>query len=169
MRTALFVIVLLLLGYPHVASGKISERERIVEACARDFGTAVDQEQNLFEINESFVLQLKFNKGGLLTEAAVKPKYFFNESHPDWLEPRSFPLLSWSAFEKLLVRLEKVKPKGKLTKKANTTAIVTNSTGYFKESYAHGVLEWGEVGIGFRGSKENGVRFFTVRYFRGAR
>jgi hypothetical protein len=93
----------------------------------------------------------------------VKPKYFFNESHSEWLEPDSFPLLMWPDFEKLLVRLDDLKSKGTLTKKASDYAIVTNSTAYFKEGYEHGSLEWGEVGV--RGRTENGIRFFTVRYF----
>lgn len=117
-----------------------------------------------FEINELFVLQAKFDKRELLTELAVKPKYFFNESHPEWEEPYHFPLLTWSEFKSLLARLETVKAKGRLTRKANAGSFITNSTGYYKEGYVHGSLEWGEVGI--RGETGYGIRFFTVRYLR---
>ena len=164
----LTALVILLVTVAPVGA-KPSEKQRILQACVSEFGIAVDPAQNLFEINELFVLQAKFDKRGFLTEFAVKPKYFFDESHPEWQEPLSFPLLTWTDFQSLLARLDRLKPKGTLVKKANNITVVTNSTGYFKEGYRSGLLEWGEVGIGFRGSKENGIRFFTVRYFRHAR
>jgi len=165
MKNIFIVTVLVtILSYAGPTDAQPSERQGILNACARVFGPAVDPAQNLFEINELFVLQANFDKRGLLTELAVKPKYFFNESHPEWAEPYHFPLLTWDEFKSLLARLETVKAKGRLTRKANVGSVITNSTGYFKEGYVHGSLEWGEVG--FRGETGNGIRFFTVRYLK---
>ena len=111
--------LLVLLSCVIRADAKPSKKQRILQACVREFGPAVDLNQNLFEINESFVLQAKFDERGLLLKLAVKPKHYFNESHSEWEEPPSFPLIAWNDFRKLLARLDSVKPKGKLTKMAN--------------------------------------------------
>ncbi len=142
-----------------------TERQRLLVACAREFGRPVDRAQNLFTINQAFVLQTRFNRQGLLTQFVVEPKYFFNEFHPEWKEPDpdTLPFLSWIDFTNLLVRLDSLKSKGTLTKRADD--IAGNRTGYFKETYERGSLEWGEVAIGMRGKPGNGIRFFTVRYF----
>jgi hypothetical protein len=167
LRLATLVLVALL-SCAFVADAKPSEKQRLLLACAREFGPAVDRTQNLFEINPMFVLQAQFNRRGSLSEFAVKPKYFFNRSHPEWEEPNDFPLFSWADFQTLVARVDALKPKGPLTKPANDIAVITNHTGYFRETYRHGLLEWGEVGIGRRGKPENGVRFFTIRYFARA-
>jgi hypothetical protein len=160
----LFILVLsAILIYPFTGSAQTSERTKILLACERVFGPPVDKTQNLFALNRDFVLQAKVDGRGSLTEFAVKPKYFFNETHPEWEEPRSFPLISPEEFKILVSRLDALRPKGKLTKPANAFSVITNSTGYFTESYQRALLQWGEVGI--RGDAGNGVRFFTVRYF----
>ena len=47
-----------------LADAKPSEKQRILKACIREFGAAVDSAQSLFAINEAFVLQAKFDKRG---------------------------------------------------------------------------------------------------------
>jgi hypothetical protein len=99
-----------------------------------------------------------------LSEFAVKPKYFFHETHPEWEEPRTFPLLSWTEFKDLVTRLDALKSKGRLTTAENAGSPVTNMTGYFTEGYETALLKWGEVALGMRGEPQNGIRFFTVEY-----
>ncbi len=166
-KVLLFVLALFaVLPYSLTGSARSPEKVKILAACEREFGPPVDETQNLFALNEAFVLQAKFDRRGALTEFAVQPKYFFDETHPEWEEPRSFPLLSRAEFTDLVRRLDALKQKGRLTRPANIASVITNSTGYFTETYQHALLKWGEVGI--RGEAGNGIRFFTVRY-SGAR
>jgi len=139
-----------------------SERTKILQLCLKEFGPSVDQSRNLFDVNQAFVLQVTFDRRNKLSELAIEPKYFFNETHPEWTEPDSFPLLSWDEFKTLVQRLDGLKPKGQLTKPVNTIAFVTNSTGYYREYYERALLEWGEVGI--RGEPDDGIRFFSLNY-----
>lgn len=138
---------------------KIPEKEAILQSCAQLFGAAVDAKQNLFEVNQAFVLQVTFNKRGKLAEFAVKPKYFFNDTHPEWKEPDLFPSLSPSEFRDLITRLDAMKPKGRLLKPRSNFRVVTNLTTYPKEIYKHAVLEWGELG-------DHSVRFFSIGYLK---
>src|SRR6185436_14167372 len=97
------------------ASGQRSEKQDMLRTCAREFGAPIDSAEHFFAINQDFVLQLNFNSAGLLTELVVKPKYFFNQHHPEWKEPDDVPLISWANFKALVARLDALKPKGQLT------------------------------------------------------
>jgi hypothetical protein len=142
------------------AYASLPEKEATLQSCARLFGPTIDERRNLFEVNQAFILQAKFNKQGQLEEFAVEPKYFFNETHPEWKEPSSFPSLSQSEFRDLVVKLENVKPKGKMIKPRNDISTVNNSTAYYQEMYKHAVLKWGEL------ADWSGVRFFRIRYLK---
>jgi hypothetical protein len=162
-RARLALGILALLCFTSVADAKTSEKQRILRACAREFGSVVDPKQNLFEINPAFVLQANFDRHGSLSEFAVKPKYSFNETHPEWEEPRDFPVLSWTEFKDLVTRLDALKPKRRLIRPAIPgTSIITNSTGYFTEVYERATVKYGE--FLYRGHPRNGIRFFTVGY-----
>jgi hypothetical protein len=127
------VAMLVLATCASLAEARVHEKQRILQASARQFGPSIDTKQNLFSVNQAFALQLTFNRGGLLSELAVKPKYFFNETHPQWEEPNSFPLLSVPEFEGLVTRLDALKTKGRLIKPSNGLTVITNSTGYYQD------------------------------------
>ena len=158
-----FFALLVLMTIAPLCEAKVHEKQRLLRLCNHQFGDAVDAKQNLFTLNQAFVLQLTFNRRGFLSELAVKPKYFFNETHPEWEEPHSFPLLSVAEFKDLVARLDALKPKGRLIKPSNGLTVITNETGYYRDAYERALLKWGEVGS--RGNAYNGIRFFTVRYF----
>jgi hypothetical protein len=145
-----------------LATGGTREKEHVLQLCVREFGSAVDTKQNLFSVNGAFVLQLTFNRKNLLRELAVKPKYFFHETHPEWEEPTSFPLLTVAEFKALLIRLDTLNAKGRLVKPSNGLSVITNSTGYYQDRYQRALVKWGEVGN--RGNSYNGIRFFSVHY-----
>jgi hypothetical protein len=140
------------------AQAKTSEKEAILFTCSQLFGAPVDKSLNLFEVNQAFALRVKFSKQGRLEEFAVEPKYFFNQTHPEWKEPHSFPYLSHSEYRDLVARLDSVRPKGGLREAKSGMAVVTNSTAHYKEIYERAALEWGELADGV------GIRFFKVRY-----
>jgi hypothetical protein len=128
-----------------LAQAKPSEKQMILERCKKQFGTPVDENQNLFEVNKFYVLRVKFGKRDKIEELAVEPKYFLQESHPEWEEPDNFAYLSKSEYESLLIHLDTIKPKGALVKPAPSISFVTNMTAPHKENYEHAVLRWGEI------------------------
>jgi hypothetical protein len=158
----LLSIMLLGLG-ASLATAGTREKQHVLQLCVREFGSAVDTKQNLFSVNDAFVLQLTFNRKNLLRELTVKPKYFFNETHPEWEEPPSFPLLKVADFKTLLRRVDTLKAKGRLVKPSNGLSVITNSTAYYQDLYRRALVKWGEVGS--RGNSYNGIRFFSVQYF----
>ena len=161
--TKIFLVMLACLASLNLISpvyASVPEKEVVLKSCVQLFGAPVDEHLNLFEANQAFVLQAKFSKRGKLEEFVVKPKYFFNETHPEWTEPYSFPTLSQSEFQDLVMKLDRVKPKGNMVKPRNDISVVTNSTAYYKETYKHAVLEWGEL------ADRSGIRFFSISYLK---
>jgi hypothetical protein len=130
---------------------KTSEKESVLRTCAELFGPSVDQKQSLFEVNQLFVLQPKFNSVAELVELSVLPKYNFQESHPEWTEPDHISYLSHANNGYLLSRLDTVKSKGNMIKSMASGA-VTNSTHYFLDQYEQAFLlrgEWADLGVRF--------------------
>ncbi len=147
------------------ACARSAEKETTLRICRQLFSAAIDEKQNLFEVNPFYVLQVKFDTRGRLEELAVEPKYFFGESHPEWEEPVNFAYLSKGEYEVLLALLDSVKPKGVLVKPKSGSVVVTNLTAHYKKVYAHAVLEWGEI-VDLRRPEDAPleIRFFRVKY-----
>jgi hypothetical protein len=139
------------------AQARASEKESVLRACEREFGAAVDARENLFELNASFVLQAKFDARGALDVLSVTPKYFFEETHPEWTEPPHWPLLDRSEFAAVLARIDSVRPRGRWLWSSGDTSVVTNSTHHFMDEYEHAFVERGDY-------VDLGVRFVHV-YF----
>ena len=148
------------LVFPSFAYTGHPEKVAILQSCARLFGPPVDEKQNLFEVGQAFVLQVQFTELGRLERFAVRPKYAFNEAHPEWTEPDSPPTLSQTEFKGLVAKLGRLKSEGRLVKPRNSISVVTNSTAYYKETYKYAVLEWGEL------ADRSGVRFFSINYMK---
>ena len=147
-RTKSFAVVLACLAALVCAPstyGEASEKESVLRACRHLFGEPIDTKQNLFQVNRFYVLRAKFDNRGRLELLAVEPKYYFEESHPEWREPGNFANLTKAEYENLLARLDSVRPKGRLIKPASGISVVTNMTAWHQAVYKHAVLEWGEV------------------------
>lgn len=127
------------------ARARDADKESVLRTCERLFGAPVDEKQNFFEVNQFYVLRVKFDEGGRLEQLAVEPKYFFEESRPEWEYPSDFRDLSQGEYESLLERLDGVRPKGALRKADAGGGVVTNMTSRHKAVYENAVLEWGEV------------------------
>jgi hypothetical protein len=152
---------------PVSAYAKRSEKESILRICNQLFSSPIDTKQHLFEVNQFYVLRVKFNNRDRLEQLAVEPKYFFEESHPDWREPDNFTNLTKADYDDSLARLDRVKSKGALIKPASGISVVTNMTAWHKAIYKHAVLEWGEVVDLRRG--ENApleIRWLRLNYSR---
>lgn len=147
------------------AYAKASEQDSIMRICSQLFGAPVDTKHTLFEVNEFYVLRVRFDNRGKLEQLAVEPKYFFEESHPAWKEPDNFTNLTKVEYEKLLGRLDSVKPKGALRKPASGISVVTNMTAWHKAVYENAVLEWGEVADLRRGDNApTEIRWLRLNY-----
>lgn len=155
---ALRLVALALCLAASAAQARASEKESVLRACEREFGAAVDARENLFEVNASFVLQAKFDARGALDVLSVTPKYFFEETHPEWTEPHQWPLLNRSEFAAVLSRVDSVRPRGRWLW-SNEGSAVTNMTQYFMDAYENAFVEHGDYGVGFKD-----VRFVRV-YF----
>lgn len=167
-RTEIFIMLLACtLACASSAYSEASEKGSVLQICNQLFRAPVDAEQNLFEVNKFYVLRVKFDNRGKLEELAVEPKYFFEESHPEWEEPDDFTHLSQSEFDSLLMRLDAVKPKGALIKPDSISPAVTNMTAWHTAIYEYAELKWGEVVDLRRGeSAPLAVRWIKLNYLR---
>lgn len=154
---ALRLVALALCLVAAAAQARASEKESVLRACEREFGAALDERENLFEVNASFVLQAKFDARGALDLMSVTPKYFFEETHPEWTQPHHWPLLDRSEFAAVLARIDSVRQRGRWLWSSGDTFAVTNSTHYFLDEYEHAFVERGDY-------VDLGVRFVYV-YF----
>jgi hypothetical protein len=152
-----------------VVTGKPSEQSRVIPLCTQMYGPIVDQKRNLFSINEFYVLRLNFNRHRRITLLAVEPKYYYADDHPDWAEPNDFPNLSKTEYDRLVAEVDRIKPKGSLVKRRLPGAAVTNMTAWYRETYRHAVLEWGEV-VDLRRAPDAPllVRWFRLYYSKRA-
>ena len=168
LRIGRSVVILALFTSLTAGSGsartKPSEKTEVLEMCERFYGATVDEIQNLFIVNQFYVLRLKFDRRGRLKELAVEPKYFFEVTHPDWAEPNNFAFLTKAEYEDLLTRLDTIKPKGVLVKPASPGSIVTNMTAFHRAAYRHAVLEWGEL-VDLRRSEDAPLLVRWVRVY----
>ena len=76
---------------------------------------------------------------------ADEPRYLFEQSHPEWSEPADFTCLTKSEYDRILVLLDRIRPKGRLVKGRESISYVTNMTARHTERYEHATLIWGEV------------------------
>jgi len=72
----------------------------------------------LFEVNRFYVLRLVVNDRDKLEQLAVEPKFYFEETHPDWEETDETTYLSRAEYENLVAILDTIKSKGALIKPA---------------------------------------------------
>ena len=158
-----------LLTFAFSAPAWASEKESVLRSSEQVFGPVVDKQRHLFEANRFYILRVSFSKKGDLEELAVEPKFYFEESHPEWQQTAAFAYLSQTDYETLLAKLEWIKTKGVLVKAASGGGPVTNMTLWNKTVYEKAILEWGEVVDLRRGeSPPLLVRWFRVKYSKPA-
>ena len=146
----------LLLALTTACGAQNISKPTVLSSCANLFGASIDPKLNLFEVNQLFVLQPKFDATDNLIALAVFPKYWLEEFHPEWTEPQHWPLFSPAEFQRLLAHTEGVVAKGKLLA-AGSGSVITNSTAYFLDRYERAYVRHGNV--------VNDVRFIEVYPF----
>ena len=139
------------------------EKTQVLENCRRLFGDSVDEKLNLFEVNQEFVLRAGFSVKGKLVKISVVPKYFYEEQHPEWTEPKERPHLANPFYAGVIAKINSIKPLGKFLKKRLDEAI-TNSTSYRTEYYANAVLVYGESFYFDMTTDKQRVRFVRIEY-----
>lgn len=144
-RSLALRLVVLSLCLFAASQARASEKETVLRACEREFGAAIDAKQNLFEVNAAFVLRPRFDARGALLTMSVTPKYFFEETHPEWTEPEHWPLLNLSERIAVLARIDSIRPRGRRLW-SNNISVVTNMTRYSTDEYEQAFIERGDYG-----------------------
>lgn len=147
----------------------ISEKSRVLTLCVEKFGRPIDEQKHLFEINRFYLLRVEFERTGRLKLLAVEPKYFFQESHPEWSEPEEFSFLSKDEFDKLLMVLDQIRSRGQLLESC-PISLVTNLTAPRTDIYQHATVVRGEL-LDIRRAEDAPVevRWLRIEFSRSKR
>ena len=166
-----FLMTLLLLIGIHGFTqtwAKASDQDEILQTCANMFGPQLDEAQNLFEVNQFYVLRVKIDKGGNVEELAIEPKFYYEESHPEWGQTEEFQPLTKAEYENLVQQMDEIKPKGRLVKPAPAIGFVTNCTAWWTEKYEKASLTWGQVVDIRRGEDApEAIKWFRIDFGKG--
>jgi hypothetical protein len=148
----LFVLIATLVCSTTLIAG---EKDDVLAKCRKYFGKPVDQVLHLYSLNQKFVVQAKF-EGDVLIQFAIRPKEWFNDSHPEWKESRGFPRLSFKKFFETRAKLAKIKPIGNLIWEPQVD-YVTNSTHWHGQYFENAFID--------NGWFPKAARLATINYF----
>lgn len=148
----------------HADAAMKADRETILKACAMEFGPAIDNQNNLFEVSRYYLLEAKFDDSGHLTQLGVLPKHLFADKHPEWNADSDVGELSWAEYSKLLWRLEGIQSKGSVIRRAKWP-VVKGTTGTRRDEYTNAVLATSDVVDSKRSQKTPRVIKYFVLYF----
>ena len=154
----LFCVVLL----PTAAFAQ-SEKDRILPILEHRFGKSIDTKLNLYELNEYFVISPHFDLHGTLVTVSVIPKYFLNDSHPEWEEPYERPHLLPNEYNVAVSIFSSIKPFGRLLARYEDPSI-TNSTIYRHEYYDKADLTYLESFYFDRNTDKERVRSISINF-----
>jgi len=129
---------------PHNHTSTNADFEKVLKACAAEFGPAIDGQNNLFEVSRHYVLEAKFDNSGRLTQLGVLPKHWFADKHPEWNETSDAGALTSAEYSKLLWRLEGIQSKGRLIRRAKWP-VVKGTTATRRATYARAVLATSDI------------------------
>lgn len=121
-----------------------TDRATVMQACEAVFGSPVDQERGLFEVDRDFVLEARFDDRGWLTRLIVEPKHWLSDTHPEWDETEDVCELSESRYESLLRQLDSIQPRGRLVR-PDELPVVRGTTMERRDVYEHAVVVTGDV------------------------
>jgi hypothetical protein len=114
--------------------GQDNHKPEVLKKCESLFGASIDAKANLFQIDSQFILQPEFSADDALIALHVKPKYFLKEIHPEWTKAETWPLISETQYQNLLLKLDTISPRGKLVW-VSRILINTNLTSYPLSDY----------------------------------
>lgn len=118
---------------------------------------------SLFRVDDDYVLQPVIEAKSLAAIRIV-PRYFFQETHPNWIEPEQVVAMPMERFRSLLSRLDGVENLGSRVGDTGEVRITANGRTYSWEEYKLGVVERAL----FRRSPDEpySVAWFTIWYLR---
>ena len=121
-----------------------------------------DTKECIFTVNDSYVLQAIYY-GKTLGEVRIVPRYFFHDTHPEWIEPDEPVVMTSARHRSLMTRIQEVRPLGRLLKEGDV-GVTLNLRTLFRDVYEEGVVER-EM---FRNSPEKpyDVASLRILYFR---
>ncbi len=169
-REKYLVLITLLIGLFCVPIySQETQKETILRQISNTFGSSVDPELGLYDVNRSYVLKVDFDKTNSLQKLSVSPKYYFDKKHPEWAqtsEDRDLTLSEYNSLRNILISLA---PLGKLLEPPPNILLVTNSTAWAPEKYEKGVLTTGFLeDLVERQPDEREIRWFRIQYGKAA-
>jgi hypothetical protein len=117
-----------------------SQLQRNIELAESLFGPEVKGQPHLFELNNDYVLNLQFTKAGDIIAVLVTPKYYLEESKPEWQEPDHAVSLTNREYQEIFSKLERLRELGPLVSK-ETTGVVTNSRLWLLDQYQQAFVQ----------------------------
>lgn len=139
------ILITAIVLYFSVGAISAQSRTEVLKKCEMLFGKPVDEQLSLFEVNRYYVLRVDFNKKDRLREFAVEPKFYFEDSHPEWAETADNEWLTEFDLRSLLGRLDGIKQKGPITRPSAKFSVVTNLTAWNYECHVNGYVTWGQL------------------------
>ena len=131
-------------GSTNLHASTQTDRGLVLKACAAEFGAPIDPNNGLFEVNRYYLLEAKFDDRGRLAQLGVLPKHWFADDHPQWGATDDVGELAEGEYESLLGRLDGIRSKGQLVKRA-AFPLVSGTTARIRDIYKRAVLETDEV------------------------
>ena len=136
-----FLFALAPLQSLHAHAAMKADRETVLKSCAAEFGPSIDSRNNLFEVSRYYLLEAKFDNGGRLTQLGVLPKHWFADQHPEWSETYDAGELTDAEYSALLRRLDGIRPKGRLMRRAKWP-VIKGTTATRRDSIAASAPYW---------------------------
>jgi hypothetical protein len=99
-----------------------------------EFGREVQKQPLLFEVNKDYLLELQLDRRGEIRKIEVAPRYFWQESNPEWREPGYKVGFLEKEYQETLAKVEQIKRIGSLVDKG-TVGVVTNSKLWLTDQY----------------------------------
>jgi hypothetical protein len=146
----------------HTHPSTKADRGIVLQACAAEFGAAIDDKNNLFEVSRYYLLEAKFDNSGQLTQLGVLPKHWFADAHPEWDKTYDAGSFTLTEYQALLRRLERIQPKGQLMQRAKWP-VVTETVATRRDTYSSAVLATSDVVV-MQPKNTRAIKYFVV-YF----
>ena len=104
------------------------------------FGPEVQAHPRLYELSRDYVLKLRLDKAGDVVSIIVMPKYYFEETRPEWREPEYAVGMTNEEYERTFSKVSTMKTTGPLMVRG-TSGIVTNSKLWLLDQYQQAFVQ----------------------------
>jgi hypothetical protein len=141
MRSAKSLVCLVfVLAWCRMADGTpinaLSQCSRHLQVARRLFGDEVQTQLHLFEVNKDYAVNLKTDVRCEVASLEIAPKYFWQESVPQWKEPDHLVGLPEKEYQSALEKAGKIRAIGSLLDKG-AAGVVTNSKLWLTDQYEY--------------------------------